>query len=60
MNKSLKVLAVAVLSAMVGACASNNAVDNDNNAANQAVVAKNVQFTKANLPSSFVKGADVS
>lgn len=60
MNKSLKVLAVAVLSAMVGACASNNAANNDNNVANQAVVTKNIQFTKANLPSSFVKGADVS
>ena len=38
MNKSLKVLAVAVLSAMVGACASNNAVDNDNNEIGRAHV----------------------
>lgn len=60
MNKSLKVLAVAVLSAMVGACASNNAANNDNNVANQAVATKSIHFTKANLPSSFVKGADVS
>lgn len=53
MNKSLKVLAVAVLSAMVGACASNNAANNDNNVANQAVATKSIHFTKANLPSSL-------
>lgn len=46
MNKSLKVLAVAVLSAMVGACASNNAANNDNNVANQAVVTKTYNLPK--------------